>query len=271
MGKLPKNLIDDNVKTDYTRIRKIAENFDTKEELLNIVREDTKTKPINIISKFSLESLRQKEDGDDKFYSLLFYLGLLTIKEPDGDRVVLKIPNQSIKKLFYEYIRKVKNIELSSDILEIQDAIKEVCKEGKINAFMDLYGKIRLEIIDRDDMKHYNELDSKLVMLMMIGVSSLYNIKSEAELNGKYCDLYLKEAINYDYYVDYRYVIEFKHVHKGNKTKKEIESEVNKKLNEAKEQIEVYMQDKDILNSTKPVKRLVIITIGRDEEKYECY
>ena len=104
-----------------------------------------------------------------------------------------------------------------------------------------------------------------------MGVSNLYQILSEEKLNEKYCDIYLKEAINYDYYVDYRYVVEFKHVVKGDKTKKQIEKEVENQLKKAKEQIEIYIQDEDVVNSTKPVKKLAIVTIGRDEEVYEIY
>lgn len=269
--KLPKNLIDENIKTDYTRVRKIAENFDTADELTSIVRDGKETKAVNIISKFSLESLKNEDEGKDKFYSLLFYLGLLTIDKADADRVILKIPNQSMKKLFYEYIRKLHRMDLSTDTLEVQDAIKEMCKDGKMDFFMKLYRKIRLERVDRDDMKFYNELDSKLIMLMMMGTSSLYQILNEHELNGRFCDLYLKEAFNYDYYVNYRYVIEFKHVSKRDKTKKQIEKEVAQKLQEAKDQIAIYVEDNDVKSSTKPIKKLAIVTIGRDEEVFELY
>jgi hypothetical protein len=40
---------------------------------------------------------------------------------------------------------------------------------------------------------------------------------------------------------------------------------------EAKEQIAIYVQDKDVVNSPKPVKKLAIFTIGRDQEVYEIY
>ena len=73
-----------------------------------------------------------------------------------------------------------------------------------------------------------------------MGTSSLYQILNETELNGKFCDLYLKEAINYEYYVNYRFIIEFKHVVKSKKTQKQIEKELQGKLKEAKRKVGIY-------------------------------
>jgi hypothetical protein len=63
-GKFPRELVDENVKMDYTRVRKIAENFDTRDELTSIVRGDMEIKPVKLINKFSLESLKQETEGE---------------------------------------------------------------------------------------------------------------------------------------------------------------------------------------------------------------
>ena len=41
----------------------------------------------------------------DNFISLLFYFGLLTIKSADAAEPLLAIPNETIRRLYYDYIK----------------------------------------------------------------------------------------------------------------------------------------------------------------------
>ena len=50
-------------------------------------------------------------ESPENFSSLLFYFGLLTIHSPaeKGEKLRLTIPNEAVKRLFYEYISEAYN------------------------------------------------------------------------------------------------------------------------------------------------------------------
>jgi hypothetical protein len=111
--KIPDELFDDNVKTDYGKLRHLVliDKRGVKEtngnfSKLKAVIEDGFVKS-EIKKSFPLKHLARHEN----FSSLLFYFGLLTIrrlesKEESKEKPGLVIPNQAVKKLFYEYIRE---------------------------------------------------------------------------------------------------------------------------------------------------------------------
>lgn len=94
--KLPKEMIDINVRSDYSKLRsiiytnkKLNGNFETLQAL---IAGDTVSVP-NLVQDFSRIDFNQKTD----FISYLFYLGLITIQSRELD-LKLKIPNESAKR-----------------------------------------------------------------------------------------------------------------------------------------------------------------------------
>ena len=71
--KPPRNLIDDNVKTDYGRLNRLTMNEENKVLLERIIKEEGIV--AEIVTKFSFDRMYDEE----YFVSLLFYMGLLTL------------------------------------------------------------------------------------------------------------------------------------------------------------------------------------------------
>jgi hypothetical protein len=92
-GKTPKSIIDDNLKTDFNRLKRLILNDRNRESLIEIGQNNGIVS--DIISKFSIDRL----DDTKYFVSLLFYMGLLTIDKFEEGRLYLKIPNYSIQTL----------------------------------------------------------------------------------------------------------------------------------------------------------------------------
>ena len=95
-GKPPKNIIDLNLRTDYGRLRRLTQNEKNRETLLQILKDSGVTVP-EILEKFSIDTL----SDDSYFTSLLFYMGLLTVDAPYRLQLRLRIPNYSIKTLYW--------------------------------------------------------------------------------------------------------------------------------------------------------------------------
>ena len=107
-GKYPKIMIDDNVKTDYSKIKQIALNFKEDTAIGDIISGEKVT--TKLVSRFNLENMYADKEN---FKSLLYYLGMLTIKQPYMNGVELTIPNYVIKTVYWEYMFQNlrKNIE----------------------------------------------------------------------------------------------------------------------------------------------------------------
>ncbi len=122
-GKVPENIIDDNLKTDYGRLQRLAQNERNREQLLSIVKSGGVVS--DIISKFSIDRL-----GDTEYFvSLLFYMGLLTIDKFEMGSTFLKIPNYSVQTIYWEYLLHLTrelNGDVSVDLSAQKAAIREL-------------------------------------------------------------------------------------------------------------------------------------------------
>ena len=93
-GKYPDQMIDNNIASDYGKIRRLFKIQDEKTNysvLEMLINQDRITS--SITAQFSFERDFTRTD----FISLLFYLGFLSIEEAGLEDVVLSIPNHVIR------------------------------------------------------------------------------------------------------------------------------------------------------------------------------
>lgn len=96
----PRELIDKNIASDYAKLGNIFE-LKNKNENYKVLEKILKNEEITarITNQFNLERRFTEED----FISLLFYLGLLTIKDEDFGDVILGTPNNAIRELYFDF------------------------------------------------------------------------------------------------------------------------------------------------------------------------
>ena len=101
--EVPDYLIDTNVRIDYGKLRhllvtgrQLNGNFDLLRDVIGEEQVDTRIRP-----GFPLQDLTAPEN----FYSLLHYFGLLSIRDVVQRVPRLAIPNQTVKRLMYGYLR----------------------------------------------------------------------------------------------------------------------------------------------------------------------
>lgn len=101
-GEAPEQMIDPNTKTDYNKMKKLLQLDRLDGDRKGIINEIAERGEIlgNIETSFPAKMLIQPQ----MFVSLLFYYGMLTIKGTRGDRLILGIPNNNVRKQFYEYL-----------------------------------------------------------------------------------------------------------------------------------------------------------------------
>jgi hypothetical protein len=256
-GRYPKNLVDNNVKIDYTRLRRLISNEQNRSMLVEIIANERVT--ARIISRFSFDNMYDEKN----FVSLLFYIGLLTIQRTSGYRQVeLVIPNYVVKTVLWEYLGSVleKTAGMKYDIVdELGEAVQEMALRGNIYPFVDFIGEMIQGMSYRDKL---SEQLIKGILLCYLDLTDIYRIASEREVVGRgYTDILLQKRSINDVYgpeVKVEWVLELKYI------KKEDRNQLESIRREAVHQLRRYTTGKDL--AEKPcLKAAVLLFIGKDE------
>jgi hypothetical protein len=144
--KIPQKLIDDNIASDYSKIRNLL-NLKTPEQNRKVIQKviTERTVTIDLISKFNFE-LPFKEKH---FISLLFYLGMLSVDSDDEGELVLKVPNYVISGIYFDFFQEWLELELgySPNLEAFKKAEKQMRTEGEIGPFIKLAAIQKIKLL----------------------------------------------------------------------------------------------------------------------------
>ena len=255
--KAPDELIDINVRSDYSKLRdiiytnkKLNGNFQT----LNTLIAGESIALDNLVQDFSALNISKEEN----FKSLLFYLGLVSIDKANID-IELKIPNETIKRIDIDFLKDSLELEniftLKTDTLTKH--LKNFALNGETEVFEFLADEIKRNTAIRDYI--YNEQTIKSMFLAYLSLTSYFVVQSEAELNKGFADLILKP---HNPYVEWFGLLEFKYIKRSEKINKKL---ITQQIAQAKEQLEVYEKDElvtQFLEKGKKLKKIVLVFHG---------
>ena len=188
-GEPPELLLDMNIASDYGKLGRIMR-LKSPESNIPVLKEIVYGGEVSaqITPQFSME----KDFTRDDFASLLYYLGLLTIKKAIPGEVVLHIPNYVIRGLYYDFFAKVISEEGSFAIQpeRIRDAMREIGYEGRCAKLVVLIEEI-LHAFSNRDYIGFDEKYIKVLLFTYAHMSNLYLVKSEYEVPDGYIDIVL--------------------------------------------------------------------------------
>ena len=240
--ELPKEMIDINVRSDYSKLRsiiytnkKLNGNFKTMQTLIG----GEHISISNLVQDFSALNLTKEEN----FKSLLFYLGLVTIQDRKL-QLSLKIPNETVKRIDIDFLKEALELErafvLNTD--KLSSLLAKFALHGEIEVFNYLATQIKENTGIRDYI--YSEQTVKSMYLAYLSLTPYYVVKSEEELNKGFADILLKPL---NPYVEYVGLVEFKYIKRGDTpTAKVIETLVI----DAQKQLDDYEKDELVTNFT---------------------
>ena len=206
----------------------------------------------------------KKYDKND-FITLLFNIGFLTIKEPGG-RTKFEIPNKIIETIYYQYLSDLtqKRFGYELDVVTQEIAIDELIDDGKITKLSDLVSNFLASTSGRNDI-NFSEKEIKMIYLFILSTTNQYFVYDEFPALRGYSDVVvLKTPASF---AVYEYVIELKHVSKGEK-EDTTARRVEKKFDEGARQIARYMEDKRLANRSN-LKKFVVVFAGVEVAKME--
>lgn len=234
MNKYPYEMMDANIITDYRKVRnmfKIGGNESEKFELLDdLVKNGYIDFPLTRI--YNLEA----NFTDNDFLSLLFYLGMLSIKEVRSAGWRFEIPNYVIKKLYFEYFTSIflEKTTFAHTQRPIAKSIEALVGAGNPAPFFKIVEQVLKENHSNRDEIVYGEKHLQTLMIGLLFPFESYYIHSEYETSKMYPDIFLEKTPNRN--SGFEIVLELKYV------KKSAEKTLPNVIAEAENQLDNYMK-----------------------------
>jgi hypothetical protein len=264
----PENLIDQNVKIDYKKLRyllTIEKQLNGNFSRLKSIIEDQEIIS-DIVDSFPVEELTEQEN----FVSLLYYFGLLTIDSKKQGSFLLKIPNLTIQKLMYGYIRSgFRDVNIFKiDMWLLSKHIREMAFCGNWKPFFHfLAEQIEKQTAIRDYLNGEKVIQGFL--LAYLNVADFYITQSESEMNKGYSDIYMKPFLSKYPDLKYSYLIELKYL-----TRSEYcEDKLQEKIKAAQKQLDRYAVSDRVkcsIGSTQLI-RIILVYKGWELDYCEVY
>jgi hypothetical protein len=213
-GQEPEELIDVNVRSDYSNIRfliqsdrKLNGNFTVLSDLLATGRVDA----ISIKGSFSAFEMRDR----DNFVSLLFYLGLISIEKYEDLAYHFRIPNQTIRKILGEFLQRAleENVVLDIRLNIFSEHVRQLASRGKLDVFHYLSERLKENSKIRDYIS--GESFIKGFLAAYFSLNPYYEVSTELESGKGYVDIYLN-PVTPD--VPYPVAIELKYIKRNELT-----------------------------------------------------
>ena len=228
----PKIMLDPNTKTDYKKLNMLIQldklDGNRKGVMMEIIEKGEIA--ATLIPSFSANEMTDPET----FPSLLFYYGMLTIKGTRGSRLILGIPNNNVRKQYYNYILKQYAQYKIVNVNKLQIAFVKMSLDGlwqePLQYMADCYKQLSSV---RDSIE--GERNIQGFFLAYLSLNDYYITAPEVELNHGYCDFLLLPNMTH-YQANHSYILELKYISKSEYS----EEKADKQWAEAVEQINGY-------------------------------
>lgn len=239
-GESPRQMIDPNTKTDYNKMKKLLQLDKLDGNRKGVIYEIAEKGEIvsNLETTFPAETLT----NPNMFVSLLFYYGMLTIKGTRGSRLILGIPNNNVRKQYYEYLLEQYEEKASLDTNQLEDYFYDMAYDGKwhdaLQFLADSYAKVSSV---RDGIEAERNIQG--FFMAYLNLNAYYMTAPELELNHGYCDFFLLPDLTH-YASKHCYILELKLIPKKEKgmSQETYEAAIQQQWDDAIEQIMHYAE-----------------------------
>ena len=207
--QVPRYLIDANVRIDYGKLRHllvVGRRLNGNFAAAHVIGEEQVTTQIQ--PSFPLERLAEPEN----FLSLLHFFGLLSIRDVTQDIPRLAIPNQTVKRLMYGFLRDgYRDVKVFSvDLSRFEQLLTRMANEGEWRpAFEFLSEAIARQTGIRDYIAGEKVIQGFLAAYL--SVTNYHVFRSEAELGKGHADIALEPLVAAFPHLRYGYLIELKY------------------------------------------------------------
>ena len=231
-GESPEEMIDPNTRTDYAKMRRLIQ-LDTLDNYRRGI--------IHQVSEQGYVMARLQESFDasrladrENFISLLFYYGMLTIGGIDGADLKLVIPNNNVRRQYYDWLLREYQSIARIDTTRLNEVYKNAALRGEWRPMLEALADAYRETTSVRQLIE-GERNLQGFMTAYLSFNPYYLVAPEVELSHGYCDFFLLPDFIHYPMVAHSYILELKYL-KADATKAEAE----RQWAEAEDQIRGY-------------------------------
>ena len=238
-GQAPDQMIDPNTRTDYNKMKKLLQLDKLDGDRKGVIRTIAETGQIVTTLEETFPASRLT--NPQTFTSLLFYYGMLTIKDTFGDMLILGIPNNNVRKQYYGYLLEQYQEEKFVDLTQMKILFTYMALEGKWREALEAVAKAYEDVSSvRDGIESERNLQG--FFMAYLNLNNYYYTAPELELNHGYCDFFLLPNLTH-YATKHSYILKLKVLSKKDYEAKPEDGKLSKaeaQWQEAEEQIKRY-------------------------------
>ena len=259
-GCPPEDMLDRNTATDYSKLDRLIRldrlDGDRRSVILEIAENGFTMGTVQ--ASFPAHKLIEPE----MFRSLLYYYGMLTIVGTRGMNTVLGIPNNNVRRQYYDYLvveyDKIHHIDMS----RLSQAFDSAALDGEWRPMMEY---ICRQYTETTAVRSLIEGERNLqgFMTAYFSLNPYFLTNPEVELNHGYCDFFLMPDFNRCSETAHSYIIELKYIKIG--TSDDAAQEV---WDKAVEQIRSYSSGDKVRLLSHGTKLHLIVVIIKGHELY---
>ena len=271
-GQLPENMLDTNIRTDYSKLRMLIRKDRGFQHDASVIQHIVETGGITAKLKdsFPSEAITQP----DSFVSLLYYFGMLTIAGTRRGQIVFRIPNQVVREQIYGYLTETyRDNELSMDDWQRSLLLENMAYDGDWRPFFEYMSATLKRFASQRDMQkgeafvHGFTLSQTCMGSFYLPISELdAGVKPRLPLDGQvavggYADIYLQPMLGIYPDIEHSYVLELKYL-----PSKSTDAEVSAARETAIEQLTRYAHSIAVERTIGHTRlhRLILVWRGMD-------
>ncbi len=187
-GKPPKQLQDENLRTDRGKLAFLAQTAAGAGVLERLTEGTGEIEIPQLAASFSLDELTAQLTQDpDAVASFLYYMGMLTLTGVPGR---LRIPNLVVHKLFLDRLLQLFLPDLGESS-EARRVAMRFFQDGDVEALLAFVEEKLLPVLSNRDRGGVNEMVLKTLFLSILFDDTRYVTHSELEVEKGYADLCL--------------------------------------------------------------------------------
>ena len=237
-GKSPEQMLDVNTRTDYKKLKKLIQLDGMGDDQRSIIQQIASEGMI--VSGINTSFPAERIFDQDNFISLLYYYGMLTIIGTDLDSLVLGIPNNNVRKQYYEYLLSEYRLEDKLNTLNLSAAFRAMASQGDyrtaLTMIIEAYkntSSVRCGIEGERNFQGF--------LSAYFSMTPLYLTAPELELSHGYCDIFLMPDLKRYPGVKHSYIVELKYL-----TASDSDAKAQKQWEEGTCQVKSYAADRKV-------------------------
>lgn len=230
-GRVPENMLDANIRTDYNKLRMLIRKDRGFEHDASTIQHIVETGSITAELKDHFPSERITDP--DNFVSLLYYFGMLTIAGRYRDEILFRIPNQVVREQIYGYLTQTyRDNDLSVDDYQRGKLMGNMAYDGDWRPYFEFIADTLHRYSSNRD-KQKGEFYVHGFTLAMTCLQNFYLPISEQdagvkslrgqEVSGGYADIYMQPRLDNYPDLEHSYLLELKYL-SSSSTDSEVET-----------------------------------------------